>query len=70
MRAHQPFAEQMRRLCRCRAVKRHQGRRHSRPPHDVGAPAVVADRDSLDEVRAARDGFLKTMDVSGHDIGL
>jgi hypothetical protein len=66
MCARQPVAQQLRRLGRRSAVKRHQRSGHAGQPHDVGAPTVVRDWGDFDEIRASCDGFLKAMYVSGH----
>ena len=66
VRPSQPFAELVRRLCRRRAVERHQRGRHAGNPDDVGAPAIFGDVGDLDQVVASRDGFFEAMNGGGH----
>lgn len=61
MRARKPVAQQLRRLGRSGAVKRHQRGGHAGQPDDVSAPTVLRDRGDFDEIRASGDGFLKAM---------
>ena len=49
----------------CCAVEGHQGRRRAGCDGDVRPPAVAPDRQDLDHVRPAVDGFFETNDVHG-----
>ena len=66
VRACEPFAQLVRGIGGGLAVKRHQRCRYARYPDNIGAPSILGDVRDLDQVLAAGDGFLESMNVEGH----
>mgnify|MGYP006915258614 FL=1 len=66
MCAHQPLAQVTCGFIGGHTVERHQRRRDTRDPDDVGAPAVSLNGSDLDLVRATTNGFLETMNDRVH----
>jgi hypothetical protein len=66
VRPGEPVAQQVSRLGRRAAVKRHQRGGHAGNADDVRTPAVTRDRLRFDEVRASPDELLEAMNVVGH----
>ena len=66
MRARQPVAELLRGFGGRRTVERHQRRRHTGRPKDVGAPAIARDRRDFDLVPPAANGLFESMHGYAH----
>src|SRR5215470_12738951 len=66
VRARQPVAEMLGRFGRRLTVEGHQRRRNARDPNDVGAPPILIDRTSFDQVGTPSNELFEAMDGLSH----
>src|SRR5688572_11966471 len=64
VRERQPLTELLRRFVWRLTVKRHEGRRHSGDPSDLGTPAI-ADERHFDLISASANGLFEAMNHVG-----